>query len=265
MATAEVLLALGCVLASALGVLLVRRWVPLATLVEHHEVAGVCFAVVGGLYGIILAFVLVSSWERYETARSQSEVEASAASDLFRHADAFSEPTRSRLKSAVLGYTQSVIDDEWPSMENGHASQPTQERYYAVWNALMGAHPSEGWEIALYQSSLDKLDDLADGRRNRIFYLESGLPTVIWVFLIAFGVATVSFTYFFGMPRLTPQIVITVVLAATIVWTLDLVHETQTPFSGELRVSDRAFRIAIEFMKHQAVRNDGERTGDASS
>ena len=80
---------------------------------------------------------------------------------------------------------------------------------------------------------------------------------MIWTFLIAFGVATVGFTYFFGMPRLLPQVLITLVLAATIVWTLALVHETQTPFSGELRVTDRAFRVALAFMKHQAVKSAG--------
>lgn len=258
-------IAVACVLASALGVLVMRRWVSLETLVEHHEVAGVCFAVVGGLYGIILAFVLVSSWERYDTARSQTEVEASSAADLFRHAEAFSEPTRSSLKSAVLGYTQSVIDDEWPAMETGHSSPATQDRYFAIWDVMTKARPTEGWEIALYQSSLDKLDDFADGRRSRMFYLESGLPSVIWTFLIAFGVATVCFTYFFGMRRLLPQVLITVVLAGTIVWTLALVHETQTPFSGELHVSDRAFRVALAFMKHQAVQSGGDQHRDAVS
>src|SRR5258705_5147623 len=111
----ELLVAAGFVAAAVVGLILVRRWVPLEQLVEHHEVAGVCFAVVGGLYGIILAFVLVSSWERYETARSQTEVEASPAADLYRHAEAFSEPTRSHLKSAVLDYTRSLIDDHWPA------------------------------------------------------------------------------------------------------------------------------------------------------
>lgn len=88
---------------------------------------------------------------------------------------------------------------------------------------------------------------------------------MIWVFLITFGSATVGFTYLFGMPRLLPQVVITVVLAATIASTLALVHETQTPFSGGLRVSDRSFRVALAFMRHQAVHNGfAERTRDAS-
>jgi hypothetical protein len=255
--------AISFVVASALGLLLVRRFVRLEKLVEHHEVAGVCFAVIGGLYGIILAFVLVSSWQRYETARGETEMEASTLADLYRHAEAFSEPTRARLEDAVVAYARSVIDDEWPAMELGHGSPVTQDRYFDVWAALTSARPSESWEVALYQNSLSKLDEFADGRRNRMFYLQSGLPDVIWVFLLVFAAATVAFTYFFGMPRLLPQVLITVVLAATIAWTLALVSETQTPFSGGLRVADRPFRVALAFMKHQAVENQVPAPGAA--
>ena len=52
---------------------------------------------------------------------------------------------------------QSVIDDEWPAMETGHASHATQQRYFAIWDAITKARPTEGWEIALYQSSLDRV------------------------------------------------------------------------------------------------------------
>jgi hypothetical protein len=240
---------------SVAGLLIVRRRVPLSLLEQHHEVAGICFAVVGGLYGIILAFVMVSSWERYETARQDTETEASAAADLYRHSGGFNEPARSRIGAAVLAYVASVVDEEFPAMNDGISSPTTQERYFAVWDAVLATHPEESWEVALYQSSLDRLDDLADGRRNRMFYLESGLPGVIWTFLAVFGFVTVVFTWMFGMPRLLPQVFITIVLAGTIAWTLVLVHETQTPFSGNLQVGDRAFRIALEFMrKQQTVR-----------
>ncbi len=245
----ELVAASSFVAAAVLGLIFVRRRVPLTTLIEHHEVAGVCFAVVGGLYGIILAFVLVSSWERYEAARADTEAEASAAADLFRHSQGMPEPDGARLASALTDYARSVVEDEWPAMSEGHPSDVTQGYYAAIWRAVLDERPSEAWEVALYQQTLSKLDDLADGRRHRIYYIESGLPRVIWVFLVVFGAATVAFTYFFGMPRLMPQIVITVVLTATIAWTLALVNETQTPFSGELRVSDRAFRLAHELMR----------------
>ena len=251
----DILAALLFVGLSVAGLLIVRGRVPLALLEEHHEVAGICFAVVGGLYGIILAFVMVSSWERYETARQDTETEASAAADLYRHSAGFSEPARTRIGNAVLAYVESVVNEEFPAITAGDSSPPTQERYFAVWDAVLSTHPEESWEVALYQSSLDRLDDLADGRRNRMFYLESGLPGMIWTFLGVFGLITVGFTWMFGMPRLLPQVVITIVLAGTIAWTLILVREAQTPFSGELNVGDPAFRVSLSFMqKQQTVR-----------
>lgn len=249
----EIVMATGFVAASVLGVLLVRKFVPLEELMEHHEVAGICFAVLGGLYGIILAFVLVSSWERYETARAETEQEASAAADIYRHAEGFSEPARSRIGNAVVAYMRSVIDDEWPGMATGSLSTATQSRFFEVWASIIEQHPESDWEVALYQSTLDRLDDFADGRQHRGFYLQSGLPGVIWTFMIVFGAATVCFTYLFGMRRLLTQVLITAVLAATIAWMLLLVRETQSPFSGSLRVSDRAFRVALGFMRPQAV------------
>jgi hypothetical protein len=249
----ELLLSAAFVLVSVLGLLFVRRRVPLEQLVEHHEVAGVCFAVVGGLYGIILAFVLVSSWERYETARAQTELEANAIANIYRHSTAFSEPTRSRLGNAANAYVKSVLEEEWPAMADGHPSDATQSRYFEVWQSVLEARPKEAWEVALYQSTLEELDEFADGRRDRIFYMQSGLPSTIWVFLVAFGAATVAFTYYFGMPRMMPQIVITVILAATIAWTLALVRETQNPFSGGLRVNARAFHEARHFMRGDSL------------
>lgn len=251
----DVVAALAFVALAVVGLLLVRRRVPLALLEEHHEVAGVSFAVVGGLYGIILAFVMVSSWERYETARQDTETEASAAADLYRHSAGFNEPARAQIGGAVLAYVESVVNEEFPAIAEGGSSPATQDRYFAMWDALLATHPEESWEVALYQSSLDRLDDLADARSNRMFYLESGLPGMIWVFLGVFGFVTVVFTWMFGMPRLLPQVFITVVLAGTIAWTLIVVRETQTPYSGELRVDDRAFRVALAFMlRQQTVR-----------
>jgi len=64
----------------------VRRRVPLDILKEQHEVAGISYAVIGGFYGVLLAFVLVASWERFERARANTDAEANAVGDLYRQA-----------------------------------------------------------------------------------------------------------------------------------------------------------------------------------
>jgi hypothetical protein len=234
------------------GLVVVRRIVSLDVLKEQHEVAGVAFAVLGGLYGIILAFVLVSSWERFETARGRADFEASAAADIYRHAQGFGDPLRASLGNAVLAYLESVVDDEWPAMEEGDFSPKTQEIYKGIWRTVLESRPSENWEVALYQSTLSKLDDFGDSRRTRLLYMRSGLPTVLWLFLIVFGAATVGFTYFFGMRHIVAQAIITAILAATVTCSLLLISETQTPFSGELHLSSRPFAFVLAGLKRDS-------------
>jgi hypothetical protein len=212
---------------------------------EQHEVAGVTFAVIGGFYGIVLAFVLVASWERFERARANTESEANALGDLYRQAAGMPEPGRSKLTADINGYLRSVIEVEWPAMRDHTLSPETQALYFSIWRKVLDMQPQEAKDVALFQCMVQKLDDFGEARRDRLLYMETALPPVIWNFLIAFGAMTVAFTYFFGMPRLLPQMIITIALAGTIASTLFLISEMQTPFSGTVHVPDRAFRVVL--------------------
>src|SRR5262249_39111797 len=92
------LLAIAAALA---GLDLVRRRVPLDALRKQHGVAGVAYAVLAGLYGVILAFVLVSSWQGFENVRHMIELEADAAGNLRRHSYGFAEPGGTTLRVAL--------------------------------------------------------------------------------------------------------------------------------------------------------------------
>jgi hypothetical protein len=231
-----------------LGLRLVRRAVPLAVLKEQHEVAGVTFAVIGGFYGIVLAFVLVASWERFEHARDNTEHEANALGDLYRQAGGLPAPVQAALMADINAYLHSVIDDDWPAMHDERVSPQTQALYFRIWHTVLDTQPRNDKEVALFQCMVQTLDNFSEARRDRLLYMQNALPEVIWHFLIVFGIVTVGFTYFFGMPRLLPQAIITGALAATIACTLFIIWEMQTPFSGAVLVPDRAFRVVLGFI-----------------
>lgn len=232
-----------------LGLLLVRRAVGVEVLREQHEVAGVSFAVIGGFYGVLLAFVLVASWERAEKARAITEAEANAIGDLDRQAAELPDTSRDALRKELSAYVDSVLQVEWQSMSDGALSTQTRQIYRRIWATILGVNPESGKDVALYQVMLEKLDDFGEARQSRLLYVQNGLPDVIWGFLIVFGMVTVGFTYFFAMPHLLPQAIITGVLAITISCTLVLILEMQTPFAGVVRISDRAFRVVGEMLR----------------
>jgi len=239
---------LAAIVASVGGLVLTRRVVPLHVLQEQHEVAGITFAVIGGIYVIMLAFVLVASWERFEHARARTEAEVNALGDLYRQAAGMPDGTRRELSRHIISYLHAVIDADWPAMRDDQLSAKGNELNLAIWHTVLDMQPETPKDVALYQCMVSKLDDFGEARRDRLLYMQTALPPVIWNFLIVFGAVTVAFTYFFGMPRLLPQLIITVALAGTISCTLFIIWEMQTPFSGAVRVPDRAFRVVLGYI-----------------
>ena len=69
---------------SVLGLYLVRVLVPLERLKKNHEVAGFTFGVIGAFYGLLLAFVIVAAWERFDRAEAEVQGEGVALISLYR-------------------------------------------------------------------------------------------------------------------------------------------------------------------------------------
>src|SRR5882762_728275 len=92
------------------GLFTIRRLVAWETLRENHEVAGFTFGVVGAFYGVVLAFVIVAAWQRYETANEEAQHEALALANILYLSRGFQEPMRAEMRSAVHAYAHIVMN-----------------------------------------------------------------------------------------------------------------------------------------------------------
>src|ERR1700724_2937426 len=68
---------------SILGLYSVRRLVPVERLKQNHEVAGFTFGVIGAFYGLLLAFVIVAAWERFDRAEAEVQGEGVGLISLY--------------------------------------------------------------------------------------------------------------------------------------------------------------------------------------
>ena len=55
--------------AAVVGLTLVQRLVPTAIRKEHNDVAGFIYAILGVVYAVLLALMVIAVWEEYERAR----------------------------------------------------------------------------------------------------------------------------------------------------------------------------------------------------
>ena len=175
---AMILISLGAIVVAVGGLLLVRRVVPRSQLVQHTDVAGYVYAVIGVLYAVILAQVVIASWEDYRDARSVAAAEAIAVLNLARLAQGWPEADRERVEDTLATYARHVIDVEWPAMSRDDFDPVSHIPYvHKVWGAVNdAAKQAEPNDNPRFSAALEQLDALDEARRSRILLGTGGLP-----------------------------------------------------------------------------------------
>jgi hypothetical protein len=193
-----ILIVISSILLAVAGVYLVRWRVPYSTLKENNEVAGFVYSMVGVVYAVLLAFVVIAVWEQYSDTENIIQQEAGLVSNLLRDAQAFPDSLRHRVQERLVTYAKAVVEDEWNTMSNGQPSSIAIEAYEGVWQTYYEIQPQTEREKVFYQESISRLNDLGNNRRFRLLSSQLGMPSTLWGLLIGGGFVTVAFTYLFG-------------------------------------------------------------------
>ncbi|HEX8921055.1 MAG TPA: DUF4239 domain-containing protein [Pyrinomonadaceae bacterium] len=237
------------VLVAHLGLRFVRHRVPLSVLETHQEVAGFIIGVLGAIYAVLLAFVVVAVWDQFGDAKIAVTTEANQLIDLSRMAQGFPAASQQRVLEGLRAYGQSVIDDEWSTMSEGVSSPKTQAAMDNLWQLFREVEPQTNRENALYAESLDRLNQLSDSRRLRVHASGDDIPAVIQILLWGGGLIIIAFTYFFGVKSVKSQALMTAALAGEVAFILFLVVALDNPFHGHLRLSPEPMQHALERIK----------------
>jgi hypothetical protein len=233
---------------SVLGLFVVRRLVPVHRLQENHEVAGVTFGALGAFYGLVLAFVIVAAWERFDQAKTNAHAEATALENLYKLGSGLDEPMRSQLDSEVLQYTHRVVDEEWPEMATMHYRTAT-EGAHDLWWLVVSYHPVDSHDEMLMTVALEQLNQISHTRSERLLFYHDDLPSMVWLIIYLGCVITIGFGYFFGSSDFRAQAVMcaffSIWLGITILAILELAH----PYHGMMTITDDPYRYAISRME----------------
>jgi hypothetical protein len=239
------------VLLSIAGTLLVRRLIGVEVLERHNEVAGFIYAVIGVVYAVLLGFAAITVWERYDRAQASVEQEANDLADLYRDAETFPIDVRTQLERQIRDYIRLAVQKEWPAMADGKSSPEVWDAYTQLWRTYYQFSPGTDQEKTWYSQSLTKLNDLGDQRRMRLLTSRMGsVPHMMWVALVGTGAITIAFSFLFGTPNATAQIIMSSGLAFTIALVMVAVVALGQPFAGITRVGHQPFDQLEGMFKH---------------
>lgn len=234
------------------GVFIVRKmkWHPL--LEENNQFAGYVYSTIGLIYGVFLAFTVIVIWQEFSEAQKSATNEVSYVSMIWRDVQVFPIPVRNEIQDALIAYSRAVVDSEWASMsKEGWKSKEAGEAYEQVWNAFYKYQPQSPIETTYYTESLTQLNELARERRVRLMHSRSGLPPLVWLFLIFGALITIAFTYLFWTKHASLQAMMVALLSGLIAASLYLTLSLQHPFSGDVKVSSDAFQVLVKSLEER--------------
>jgi hypothetical protein len=214
----------------------------------NNEVAGFKFSVIGVLYAVLLAFVVIAVWQNYNNTEIAVRNEAKAVGDLTQLSYALPEPEGSAIRTSLADYANEVRQSEWATMATGLPSKTTGDALAHLTQAIFDLHADQIRDLALFQQSLHLLAAIQDNRNERLDSANGSVPPILWFVLIAGAIITLGYPAFFGTTNLVAQILMTATLAALVALTLLLALLLDFPFTGQVSVSSGAFDEALQQM-----------------
>ena len=221
---------------------LVRRLVPEVAEGFDAEVASQMLGVVAALFGLLLAFIIVIAYQNYGDTQSSVSDEADALAAIVRDSGTFPPPNREDVRRAVGAYVRTVVDEEWPRMQDGEDSPRAWAGVDGIFTALQAVEPTSARVEAFYDDAVRQLNAALEARRNRLDDAAGGLPWVIVVLLLVGSAVILGYTVLVGSRSFGFHAVgagsIALVVGLSLVVLIALIY----PFSGDLSIDPAPFK-----------------------
>ena len=230
---------------SIFGLLLLRKYYSYHRRIRHNDIAGFIFATLGVIYAVILAFIVVVTWEDYDKAHKLTINEANALASLAQDSRAFPPEVSDRIKEDLTAYINAIIQEEWRIMVRGKESVQAEQSQERLWTTYTSYNPTSEAQKIFLAVSVNKWNDAAELRRQRIHTAAYGLHPILYSILIIGSIITIAFTMLFGTENFTEQLIMTSCLAAMIALTLFTVIILDYPFSGSYGINPKTFQFVL--------------------
>ena len=219
------------------GLCLFRRIVPSRFLSQSHDVTGPFFSTLGTVYGIFLAFVVSTMWQQFSTTSTNLVQEARYLGDLYFSTKALAQPEQGEFQQLLRNYRDSVVNEEWKSMEQGEANPKSKQLLEQIGFAYIHYKPSNESETSFLHASIQNLTSMTGLRASRIDDSSSGLLPLLWLVLLLGAVATIVCSFLFEARSFKLQAVMTMLLTGVICLTFYTIIDLDFPFTGGTTVS----------------------------
>jgi Protein of unknown function (DUF4239) len=220
----------------------------------HNDATAAIFSVIGVTFAVLLAFVAMLAWDRFNKAKAASYAEAAYVLDVYNVSVGFDDPRAALMRDNIVGYLEAVVRVEWPAQAEGRTVERGTAHLEKLNRAAVGLKPSALADGNLHALLLQSLTRLWDARQERLPAAETTIPAVVWIVTLVGGGVTIAFGSFLGVPSLGMHLMMSAALAISGALVLILIIALSNPFRGDFRVSTQPYDKVLAQIQRSAIR-----------
>jgi hypothetical protein len=209
---------------------------------RHQDVGGMVFLQLGVLFAVLLAFVFSESFTEYQEAQRAIDLECGALHGAAMMQSVLPKAEARQMLTLEAGYLQAVVAYDWPEMRRHHrGSQLAVDAMTRLIQAAARLPLVDPTLSAVKGQILDLYATAHAQREVRLFEAQNGLPLILWIALISFGVILMGFVAFSGIEHTAWLIALGVTFAVCVSTTMAVVGLLNYPFDGALALKPTDF------------------------
>lgn len=228
---------------------LFRKHIRLRILQSHNEVIGNIFSCTGGLYSLLLAFVVFLVWDAFNDAAAHANMEFSIAKGLYRDIQYYPDTLESkRIKQVYLAYINEVVTREYPALARLEpVPESSKEAFNNVFRAVEGVSPADQNLSARASEMFRHLNELATSRSLRHLAAGSGMPLELWLPMLIGGFITMVFAIMLDIENYRLHIFLNAMLGSFIGIVMYLIIIMDYPFSGHFCIEPTGYLELLQW------------------
>ena len=221
---------------------ILRKIFTVEELEKFKEVTGIYVSMIGILYGVFLAFIVIAIWENYDHVKENIDREADALGNMYRDAKGLPSGTKYSIDSCVKQYITFVTQNEWAMMAHKKESKEAMEARSKLQDLIIKIKPKTLGEQVIYTQMIANLNELTVARRIRVNTSNAGLPEILWVILIGGGLLLIFYIACFYVENQFFHMWLAFGVSGLIAILLFVALELNYPFVGSDRLQPDAFQ-----------------------
>jgi Protein of unknown function (DUF4239) len=211
----------------------------------HNPAMSPFVAIVGLVYGALLGFTVVATWQEFSATEAIVASEASALTTMYRQTVAMPEPERPQLQQLLRQYATAVAGSE-SNKQAGDGARDSARGAITQMYRIVGSQSSAVASSAINAQFLGQLTVLASDRTQRIIDTTPRIPPLLWAGLIFGGVVLVALTGFLRLASTIGHALVSSAVAVLLGLLLCIVFSLDHPFETDHGIAAQPFQHALQ-------------------